>query len=55
MKRKTWSVSSISSLAVVIAIVIVVNLIGLRLFTRVDLTKKKIYTLVRRRVTRWRR
>jgi gliding-associated putative ABC transporter substrate-binding component GldG len=45
MKRKTWSVSSLSNLAVVIAIVIVVNLIGLRLFTRVDLTEKKIYTL----------
>jgi gliding-associated putative ABC transporter substrate-binding component GldG len=45
MKRKTWSVSSISSLLVVIAIVIVINLIGLRLFTRADLTDNKIYTL----------
>jgi gliding-associated putative ABC transporter substrate-binding component GldG len=45
MKRKTWSVTSISNLLVVIAIVIVVNLIGLRLFTRADLTENKIYTL----------
>ncbi|HEY3296182.1 MAG TPA: Gldg family protein [bacterium] len=45
MKRKTWSVSSISSLAVVIAIVVVINLIGTRVFTRADLTEKKIYTL----------
>jgi gliding-associated putative ABC transporter substrate-binding component GldG len=45
MKRKTWSVTSISNLAVIIAIVVVINLIGLRLFTRVDLTEKKIYTL----------
>jgi gliding-associated putative ABC transporter substrate-binding component GldG len=45
MKRKTWSVSSISNLLVVVAIIIVINLIGLRLFGRVDLTENKIYTL----------
>jgi gliding-associated putative ABC transporter substrate-binding component GldG len=45
MKRKTWSVSSISNLLVVIAIVVVLNLIGLRLFMRADLTANKIYTL----------
>ena len=45
MKKKTWSIASISSLAVVIAIIIVVNLIGLRLFARADLTENKIYTL----------
>ncbi len=45
MKRKTWSVASISNLLVVIAIVIVVNLIGLRIFGRADLTENKVYTL----------
>jgi gliding-associated putative ABC transporter substrate-binding component GldG len=45
MKRKTWSVSSVSNLLVVIAIVVVVNLIGMRVFTRLDLTANKIYTL----------
>jgi gliding-associated putative ABC transporter substrate-binding component GldG len=45
MKKKTWSVASISSLFVVVAIIIVVNLIGLRLFARADLTENKIYTL----------
>jgi gliding-associated putative ABC transporter substrate-binding component GldG len=45
MKRKTWSVASLSNLLVVIAIIIVVNLISLRVFTRADLTENKIYTL----------
>lgn len=45
MKKKTWSIASISSLLVVLAIVIVINLIGLRLFARADLTENKIYTL----------
>ena len=45
MKKKTWSVASVSTLLMVIAIVIVVNLIGLRLFARADLTDNKIYTL----------
>ncbi len=45
MKRKTWSVSSISNLLIIIAIVVVVNLIGLRIFGRADLTENKIYTL----------
>ncbi|RPH95438.1 hypothetical protein EHM69_04475 [candidate division KSB1 bacterium] len=45
MKRKAWSVSSVSNLLVMVAIVVVVNLIGLRLFTRADLTENHIYTL----------
>jgi len=45
MKRKTWSVSSVSNLLMVIAIVVVVNLIGMRIFTRADLTENGIYTL----------
>jgi gliding-associated putative ABC transporter substrate-binding component GldG len=45
MKKKTWSVSSVSNLLVVIAIVVVINLIGLRVFTRADLTENSIYTL----------
>ncbi|MDD5087707.1 MAG: GldG family protein [bacterium] len=45
MKRKTWSVSSVSNLLIVLAIVVVVNLIGLRLFGRADLTENRIYTL----------
>lgn len=45
MKKKTWSVSSISTLLIVVAIVVVINLIGLRLFGRLDLTENKIYTL----------
>ena len=45
MKKKTWSIASISSLLVIIAIVIVVNLIGLQLFARADLTENSIYTL----------
>ncbi|MBI5059456.1 Gldg family protein [candidate division KSB1 bacterium] len=45
MKKKTWSASSISSLLIVLAIIVVVNLIGLRLFARADLTENKIYTL----------
>lgn len=45
MKRKTWSVFSVSNLLVIFAIVVVANLIGLRLFTRADLTENKIYTL----------
>ena len=47
MKHKTWSVSSVSNLLVVVAIVVVVNLIGLRLFTRADLTENHVYTLSR--------
>jgi ABC-2 type transport system permease protein len=47
MKRKTWSVSSVSNLLVIVAIVVVVNLIGLRVFTRADLTENHIYTLSR--------
>ncbi|MBU1919864.1 GldG family protein, partial [bacterium] len=45
MKKNTWSVASVSTLLVMIAIIIVVNLIGLRLFARADLTDNKIYTL----------
>lgn len=45
MKQRTWSVSSVSNLLVIIAIIIVVNLIALRVFTRVDLTENRIYTL----------
>lgn len=45
MKKKTWSVASVSTLLIMIAIIIVVNLIGLRLFARADLTDNKIYTL----------
>lgn len=45
MKHKTWSISSVSNLLVVIAIVVVINLIGLRIFTRADLTENNIYTL----------
>lgn len=45
MKKKTWSISSVSNLLVVIAIIIVINLISLRVFTRADLTENKIYTL----------
>jgi gliding-associated putative ABC transporter substrate-binding component GldG len=47
MKSKTWSVSSVSNLLVIVAIVVVINLIGLRIFTRADLTEDKIYTLSR--------
>ncbi|MBU0507460.1 GldG family protein [bacterium] len=45
MKRKTWSISSVSNLLIIVAIVVVVNLIGLRIFGRADLTENKIYTL----------
>src|SRR5512139_2738532 len=45
MKKKTWSIASVSTLLVVAAILIVINLIGLRLFARADLTENKIYTL----------
>lgn len=45
MKRKTWSVSSVSNLLIILAIVVVVNLIGLRIFGRADLTENRIYTL----------
>lgn len=45
MKKKTWSITSISTLFMMIAILIVINLIGLRLFARADLTENKIYTL----------
>jgi gliding-associated putative ABC transporter substrate-binding component GldG len=47
MKHKAWSVSSLSNLLVIVAIVVVVNLIGLRIFTRADLTENHIYTLSR--------
>lgn len=45
MSTKTWSVSNISTLLVIAAIIIVVNLIGLKLFARADLTEQSIYTL----------
>lgn len=45
MKKKTWSVSSVSNLLIVVGIVVVVNLISLRIFGRADLTENKIYTL----------
>jgi gliding-associated putative ABC transporter substrate-binding component GldG len=45
MKRKTWSAASVSTLLIVVAIAVVINLIGLRLFARADLTENKIYTL----------
>ncbi|MCC6476452.1 Gldg family protein [bacterium] len=45
MKNKTWSVTSISTLFIIAAIIVVVNLIGLRLFARADLTEQSIYTL----------
>lgn len=43
--KKTWSASNISTLLVIAAIVVVVNLIGMRLFARADLTDQSIYTL----------
>ena len=45
MKKSTWSVSNISTLLVIAAILVVVNLIGLKLFARADLTEQSIYTL----------
>ncbi len=43
--KKTWSISSVSTLLVIAAILVVVNLIGLKLFARVDMTEQSIYTL----------
>jgi gliding-associated putative ABC transporter substrate-binding component GldG len=43
--KKTWSVSNVSTLLVIAAILVVVNLIGLRIFARADLTEQSIYTL----------
>lgn len=43
--KKTWSISNISTLVVIAAILVVVNLIGLKLFARADLTEQSIYTL----------
>ncbi|MBU1706507.1 Gldg family protein [bacterium] len=45
MKKKTWSMTSISNLLLVAGILVVINLIGIRLFTRIDLTENRIYTL----------
>lgn len=45
MKRKTWSITNISTLLIVAAILVVVNLIGMKLFARADLTEQSIYTL----------
>jgi gliding-associated putative ABC transporter substrate-binding component GldG len=45
MKKKPWSATAISNLVLVAAILVVLNLIGVRLFTRVDLTQDHIYTL----------
>lgn len=45
MKKKTWSVTSISNLLLIAGILVIINLIGIRLFTRIDLTENSIYTL----------
>ncbi len=45
MKKSTWSVSNVSTLLVIAAILVVVNLIGLKIFARADLTEQSIYTL----------
>jgi gliding-associated putative ABC transporter substrate-binding component GldG len=45
MKKKPWSATAISNLVLVAAILVVINLIGVRLFTRLDLTENRIYTL----------
>ncbi|MCL4306548.1 Gldg family protein [bacterium] len=43
--KKTWSIGNVSTLLVIAAILVVVNLIGMRLFARADLTEQSIYTL----------
>lgn len=45
MKKSTWSISNISTLFVIAAILVVVNLIGMKIFARADLTEQSIYTL----------
>ncbi len=45
MKKKPWSATAISNLVLMAAILVVINLIGVRLFTRLDLTENHIYTL----------
>ncbi|MFH1009621.1 MAG: Gldg family protein [bacterium] len=45
MKKKPWSATAISNLVLIAAILVVINLIGVRLFARLDLTENRIYTL----------